>query len=68
MIAGGGNIGLRVAQALEGKCEVKLIEVDRRRAEFVANSLKSVLVLNGDAPTRSCCSRRASTRWISSSR
>jgi trk system potassium uptake protein TrkA len=23
MIAGGGNIGLRVAQALEGKCEVK---------------------------------------------
>jgi trk system potassium uptake protein TrkA len=27
MIAGGGNIGLRVAQALEGKCEVKLIEV-----------------------------------------
>ena len=49
MIAGGGNIGHRVAQALEGKCEVKLIEVDRRRAEFVANSLKSVLVLNGDA-------------------
>ncbi|HRD89250.1 MAG TPA: Trk system potassium transporter TrkA [Accumulibacter sp.] len=49
MIAGGGNIGLRVAQALEGKCEVKLIEIDRRRAEFVASSLKSVLVLNGDA-------------------
>ena len=49
MIAGGGNIGLRVAQALEGKCEVKLIEIDRRRAEFVATSLKSVLVLNGDA-------------------
>ena len=49
MISGGGNIGHRVAPALEGKCEVKLIEVDRRRAEFVANSLKSVLVLNGDA-------------------
>jgi trk system potassium uptake protein TrkA len=49
MIAGGGNIGLRVAQALEGKCQVKLIEVDRRRAEFVATTLKSVLVLSGDA-------------------
>ncbi|WP_300453752.1 Trk system potassium transporter TrkA [Accumulibacter sp.] len=49
MIAGGGNIGQRVAQALEGKCEVKLIEVDRQRAEFVAMSLKSVLVLHGDA-------------------
>ena len=49
MIAGGGNIGLRVAQALEKKCEVKLIEVNRRRAELVAATLKSVLVLHGDA-------------------
>lgn len=49
MIAGGGNIGLRVAQALEKQCEVKLIEVDRRRAELVAATLKSVLVLHGDA-------------------
>lgn len=49
MIAGGGNIGLRVAQALENKCQVKVIELDRRRAEFVATALKSVLVLNGDA-------------------
>ncbi len=49
MIAGGGNIGLRVAQALEQKCEVKLIEVDRRRAEHVAAVLSSTLVLHGDA-------------------
>ena len=49
MIAGGGNIGLRVAQALESRCDVKTIEVDRRRAEFVASTLKSVLVLCGDA-------------------
>ena len=49
MIAGGGNIGLRVAQALESKCEVKVVELDRRRAEFVASALKSVLVLSGDA-------------------
>ncbi|MCM8594682.1 Trk system potassium transporter TrkA [Accumulibacter sp.] len=49
MVAGGGNIGLRVAQALQSKCQVKVIEIDRRRAEFVATTLKSVLVLNGDA-------------------
>ncbi len=49
MLAGGGNIGLRVAQALESKCQVKVIESDRRRAELVAGSLRSVLVLNGDA-------------------
>ena len=49
MIAGGGNIGLRVAQALESKCQVKVIEVERRRAEFVATNLKSALILSGDA-------------------
>ncbi|EXI74880.1 MAG TPA: Trk system potassium transporter TrkA [Candidatus Accumulibacter phosphatis] len=49
MIAGGGNIGLRVALALQARCQVKLIELDRRRAEHIAGSLKSALVLNGDA-------------------
>jgi len=49
MIAGGGNIGLRVAQSLENKCEVKVIEIDRRSSELVATSLQSVLVLHGDA-------------------
>jgi trk system potassium uptake protein TrkA len=49
MVAGGGNIGMRVAQALASKCQVKLIEVDRRRADYVAGELKSVLVLSGDA-------------------
>lgn len=49
MIAGGGNIGLRVAQALEGGCVVKVIEGQRARAEFIAGELKSALVLSGDA-------------------
>ncbi len=48
MIAGGGNIGLRVAQALEGKYEVKIIEGSRARAEVIANTLQSTLVLRGD--------------------
>lgn len=49
MIAGGGNIGLRVALALEGKYQIKVIEGSRARAELIANSLTSALVLRGDA-------------------
>jgi trk system potassium uptake protein TrkA len=49
MIAGGGNIGLRLAKALEGRYEVKLIEGRRERAELLANELNDTLVLHGDA-------------------
>jgi trk system potassium uptake protein TrkA len=49
MIAGGGNIGQRVAQTLEGRYEVKLIEVDRQRAEVIAGKLAKTLVLHGEA-------------------
>ena len=49
MIAGGGNIGQRVAQTLEDRYEVKLIEVDRRRAEVIAGKLSRTLVLHGEA-------------------
>jgi trk system potassium uptake protein TrkA len=49
MIAGGGNIGQRVAKALEHDYEVKLIEVDRARAEVIAGKLSGTLVLHGEA-------------------
>lgn len=49
MIAGGGNIGLRLAQALEAKNQVKLIERDPRRARRAAALLRSTIVLTGDA-------------------
>lgn len=50
MIAGGGNIGLRLARALERDYKVKLIESDRRRCDELANQLDSrTLVLHGDA-------------------
>ncbi|MEZ5629939.1 MAG: Trk system potassium transporter TrkA [Burkholderiaceae bacterium] len=50
MIAGGGRVGLRLARSLVGKCEVKLIETDRRRCEYLAEELpSSMLVLHGDA-------------------
>jgi trk system potassium uptake protein TrkA len=49
MIAGGGNIGARVAATLEGQYEVKLVERDRRRAETVAAQFTRTLVLAGEA-------------------
>jgi trk system potassium uptake protein TrkA len=49
VIAGGGNIGLRLANELEGKNQVKLIERDSKRARRVSEQLKSTTVLQGDA-------------------
>ena len=48
MIAGGGNIGLRLAQALEERYSVRVIEHNKRRCEVLAARLKGALVLNGD--------------------
>ncbi len=49
MIAGGGNIGFRLAMAIETKYRVKVIEFNKRRAEFLASHLQEALVLQGDA-------------------
>lgn len=49
MIAGGGNIGLRLAKSLEKRYEVKLIEGRRERAEQLASELNKAIVLLGDA-------------------
>jgi trk system potassium uptake protein TrkA len=48
IVAGGGNIGLRLARALEGRLNVKVIEASKRRCEHLAGQLASALVLNGD--------------------
>jgi trk system potassium uptake protein TrkA len=48
MIAGGGNIGQRLADALEDDYNVKIIEVDPRRAEKLASALHHTLVLQGN--------------------
>jgi trk system potassium uptake protein TrkA len=48
MIAGGGNIGLRLALALEEHYSVRVIEHNKRRCELLAARLGSALVLNGD--------------------
>lgn len=50
MLAGAGNIGYRLALALEGKSyNVKLIERDTRRAHHVSELLEGSVVLTGDA-------------------
>lgn len=49
MIAGGGNIGYRLAKSLEHRYSVKLIEHDEERSEWLSNHLKQTIVLNSDA-------------------
>lgn len=48
MIVGGGNIGRRLAKALERDYQVKLIEYNKKSCEKLAEELTSTLVLNGD--------------------
>lgn len=48
MIGGGGNIGRRLAGAIERAYEVKLIEYDKALAERLAAELGRTLVLAGD--------------------
>ncbi len=49
MIVGGGNIGKRLAQALENNYQVKLIDHNTIRAHDLAKELDNTIVLNGDA-------------------
>jgi trk system potassium uptake protein TrkA len=49
VIAGAGNIGFRLAKALEKENQVKLIERDLKRARRVSELLENTIVLNGDA-------------------
>ena len=52
IMVGGGNIGRFLAELIEErhpKVSTKLIEIDRRRAEVVAQALKRTVVIKGDA-------------------
>lgn len=48
MLGGGGNIGRRLAQAIEQRYEVKIIEYSKAGAERLAADLNRTLVLQGD--------------------
>ena len=51
LIIGGGNIGFNLAKNLEESFDssrVKIIEKDKTRSEFLANSLNNTIVINGN--------------------
>lgn len=52
IIAGGGNIGLYVARAIERRrhrAKLKIIELDKERASAISDQLDHTLILNGSA-------------------
>ncbi len=55
IIVGGGNVGMFVAKGLEklGSMKIRLIERERKRAEFIAETLERTIVLQGDGLDRS---------------
>ena len=48
MIAGGGRIGRRLANSLESKYRVKIIEADKERCVYLNEKLENSLILHGD--------------------
>lgn len=49
ILAGGGNIGTRLARALERRYQVKIIERDLARTRLLSEELRHTIVLEGDA-------------------
>lgn len=55
IVVGGGNIGLLLARELERlhpEVKAKIIEIDKARAETIADQLSRTVVINGDALDR----------------
>ncbi len=48
MLVGAGRIGIKTAARIEGDMNVKLVEIDKQRAEAASNQLNKTLVLNID--------------------
>ena len=49
MLAGGGNIGMRLAAAIEDRYNVRIVEHNTKRAKLLSEQLHSSIVLLGDA-------------------
>jgi trk system potassium uptake protein TrkA len=52
MIAGGGNIGMRLAESVEDRYQVKIIERNLDRCSLISETLNHAIVLNGEASQR----------------
>ncbi len=48
LLAGGGNIGFHLAKSLENKYQVRVVERDPGRADFLSESLDKAIVLQSD--------------------
>jgi trk system potassium uptake protein len=52
MIAGGGNIGERLAEAIESRYQVKIIDMNPARCRYLSETLSNTVVLLGSASDR----------------
>ncbi|WP_311968307.1 Trk system potassium transporter TrkA [Pseudomonas baltica] len=52
VIAGGGQIGERLAEAIESRYQVKIIEMNAARCRHLSDTLDSTVVLQGSASDR----------------
>ncbi|NQY51911.1 MAG: Trk system potassium transporter TrkA [Piscirickettsiaceae bacterium] len=52
LLAGGGNIGARLAKTLENNYQIKLIEENPKRAETLSEELHNTIVLLGDTANK----------------
>ncbi|WDG48408.1 Trk system potassium transporter TrkA [Pseudomonas chlororaphis] len=52
VIAGGGQIGERLAEAIESRYQVKIIEMNPARCRYLSDNLDSTVVLQGSASDR----------------
>nr|BFE92643.1 hypothetical protein GCM10020185_31790 [Pseudomonas brassicacearum subsp. brassicacearum] len=52
VIAGGGQIGERLAEAIESRYQVKIIEMNPARCRYLSDTLDSTVVLQGSASDR----------------
>ncbi len=57
MIAGGGNVGYRLAKQLENRFDIKIVEQGGARAEWLAENLDNTLVLHGSATDEALLAR-----------
>ncbi|MGI9289225.1 MAG: Trk system potassium transporter TrkA [Pseudomonadales bacterium] len=52
IIAGGGNIGARLAKTIEHDYRIKVIEFNKQRARYLSERLEKAIVLHGSASDR----------------
>ena len=49
MIAGGGNIGKHLSENISDNCQVKVIESDEQRADYLSEVIDDVTIINADS-------------------